>query len=149
MLAYFVESLSTHHLPLCVYPFAPLYGLRYSPALANFRHRHSGQPQHRPRRTLRSTDRNTPYGFTDYLRHLSFCGGSAQTGMSWATVTSMRLSHDHPLCVVRGTSAPLSWRLSHSRSPQTGLESTTPQSAPGRFPTGWLIRDIWGLWPPM
>jgi hypothetical protein len=43
---------------LCVHPIAPLYGLRYSPALANFRHRHSGQPHHRPSQTLRSTDRN-------------------------------------------------------------------------------------------
>jgi hypothetical protein len=37
---------------------ALLYGLRYSPALAYFRHRHSGQPHHHPRRTLRSTNRN-------------------------------------------------------------------------------------------
>jgi hypothetical protein len=44
---------------LCVYPFAPLYGLRYSPALAYFRHQHSGQPLQCPHRTLRSTDHNS------------------------------------------------------------------------------------------
>jgi hypothetical protein len=38
---------------------APLYGLRHSPALAHFRHRHSGQTPSHPRRTIQFTDRNT------------------------------------------------------------------------------------------
>jgi hypothetical protein len=29
----------------------------------------------------------------------------------------MRLSHDHPLCVVRGTSAPLSWSVTDLQGP--------------------------------
>jgi hypothetical protein len=49
-----------------------LYRLRYSPALANFRHRHSGQTHPRPRRTLRSTNRNTlpPLPSTSFIAPL-------------------------------------------------------------------------------
>jgi hypothetical protein len=64
--ANFVESLHLLHplalnlrSPLVCLSIAPLYGLRYSPVLAHFHHRHSGQPHHRPRRTLRPTDHNT------------------------------------------------------------------------------------------
>jgi hypothetical protein len=46
------------HSPLVCLSIAPLYGLRYSPALANFRHLTFRTNPHRPSRTLRSTDRN-------------------------------------------------------------------------------------------
>jgi hypothetical protein len=58
------HCLLIHSLALSLRPtlvclsIALLYGLQYSPALANFCHRHSGQPPQRPRQTLRSTDRN-------------------------------------------------------------------------------------------
>jgi hypothetical protein len=50
------------HSPLVCLSIAPLYGLRYSPALANFRHLTFRTNPNRPSRTLRSTDRNTPPG---------------------------------------------------------------------------------------
>jgi hypothetical protein len=46
------------HSPLVCLSITPLYGLCYSPALANFRHLTFRTNPHRPSRTLRSTDRN-------------------------------------------------------------------------------------------
>jgi hypothetical protein len=61
------------HSPLVCLSIAPLYGLRYSPALANFRHLTFRTNPHRPSRTLRSTNRNRnppPPGFQTVLNSL-------------------------------------------------------------------------------
>jgi hypothetical protein len=54
------------HSPLVCLSIAPLYGLRYSPVLVNFRHLTFRTNPNRPSRTLRSTDRNSVLGFVTH-----------------------------------------------------------------------------------